>query len=145
MRQDSPTPRSEHYHGTVCSFADYDNDGFMDVTFYGEGNVLYRNVGGTFVDVTATTGIATKRNSTGVAWGDYDNDGLLDLYIARGTTGSGLLGNTLCRNNGDGTFTDVTTAAGLDTVRSTWVAVWGDYLAITFFSAMKRMSRANPF
>ena len=36
MRQDSPTPRSEHYHGTVCSFADYDNDGFMDVTFPGK-------------------------------------------------------------------------------------------------------------
>ena len=50
---------------------------------------------------------------------------MLDLYIARGTTGSGLLGNTLYRNNGDRTFTDVTTAAGLDTVRNTWVAVWG--------------------
>jgi hypothetical protein len=55
----------------------------MDVAFSGERSVLYRNVGGTFVDVTATAGIATQRNSTGVAWGDYDSDGLLDLYRQR--------------------------------------------------------------
>jgi hypothetical protein len=123
-----PSAGSDHITGTICSFADYDNDGFMDVAFSGERNTLYRNVGGTFVDVTATAGMTTKRNSTGIAWGDYNDDGLLDLYIARGTTGSsGLLGNTLYRNNGDGTFTDITKAAGLETARNTWAAVWGDY------------------
>jgi len=115
------------YHGTICSFADYDNDGFMDVAFSGERNALYRNNGGTFGDVTAAAGMTTSRNSTGIAWGDYNNDGLLDLYIARGTTGSGSLGNTLYRNNGDGTFTDVTAEAGLVTTANTWAAVWGDY------------------
>jgi len=115
------------YHGTLCSFADYDNDGFMDVAFSGERNVLYRNNGGTFADVTAAAGMTIKRDSTGIAWGDYDNDGLLDLYIARGTLRSGSLGNTLYRNNGDGTFTDVTAEAGLTTTANTWAAVWGDY------------------
>jgi hypothetical protein len=115
------------YHGTICSFADYDNDGFMDVAFSGERNVLYRNSGGTFVDVTAAAGMATSRNSTGIAWGDYNNDGLLDLYIARGTTGSGSLHNTLYRSNGDGTFIDVTAEAGLVTTANTWAAIWGDY------------------
>jgi len=115
------------FHGTLCSFADYDNDGFMDVAFSGERNVLYRNVGGTFMDVTAAAGMTTKRNSTGIAWGDYNNDGLLDLYLARGTTGGGLLGNTLYRNNGDGTFTDVTVEAGLTTTANTWAPVWGDF------------------
>src|SRR5438034_1834389 len=115
------------YHGTLCSFADYDNDGFMDVAFSGERNVLYRNNGGTFADVTAAAGMTTDRNSTGIAWGDYDNDGLLDLYIARGTIASGSLGNTLYRNNGDGTFTDVTAEAGLVTTANTWAAIWGDY------------------
>ena len=99
----------------------------MDVAFSGERNVLYRNNGGTFADVTAAAGMTTNRNSTGIAWGDYDNDGLLDLYIARGTIASGSLGNTLYRNNGDGTFTDVTAEAGLTTTANTWAAVWGDY------------------
>jgi enediyne biosynthesis protein E4 len=115
------------YNGTLCSFADYDNDGFMDVAFSGERNVLYRNNGGTFMDVTAAAGMRTERDSTGIAWGDYDNDGLLDLYVVRGTLRSGSLGNTLYRNNGDGTFTDVTAETGLTTTANTWAAVWGDY------------------
>jgi enediyne biosynthesis protein E4 len=115
------------YNGTLCSFADYDNDGFMDVAFSGERNVLYRNNGGTFMDVTAAAGITTKRDSTGIAWGDYNSDGLLDLYIARGTLRSGSLGNTLYRNNGDGTFTNATAEADLTTTANTWAPVWGDY------------------
>ena len=57
----------------------------------------------------------------GAAWGDYDNDGDLDLYLAK--VGSG---NRLFRNNGNGTFSDVTSGALVGPVNSLGVA-WGDY------------------
>jgi len=116
--------------GDVCSFADYDNDGFMDVAFSGDTNEsLYRNNGnGTFTDVTDSAGLIPRQNSQAIAWGDYNNDGLLDLYISRGDPlGHGLLGGTLYRNNGNGTFTDVTQTAGLAQSTNCWAAVWGDY------------------
>jgi hypothetical protein len=60
--------------------------------------------------------------------GDYNNDGFLDLYIARrNLNGDGTLQDTLYRNNGDGTFTDVTQQAGLTALGNKWAAVWGDY------------------
>ena len=132
-------------HGMICSFADYDNDGLMDVAFSGEQNALYRNRGGTFVDVTVAAGMKTQRNSTGIAWGDYDNDGLLDLYIARGTTGKGgQLGNILYRNNGNGTFSDVTQLSGLTTTANTWVAIWGDYDNDGFLDLFVTCAGAGP-
>ena len=116
--------------GSICSFADYDNDGFIDVAFAGDStaDALYRNQGdGTFVDVTAVAGLTPQRFSQGIAWGDYDNDGLLDLYVARGRLGPGPFTNTLYRNRGDGTFTNVSTEAGVGATTNTWAAVWGDY------------------
>lgn len=122
------------------SVADYDNDGFDDlyVTCFGPSK-LYRNLGnGKFEDVTAKAGVGIERFSTGAAWGDYDRDGDLDLFVAgyvdfnlgelpqfgkgaqcqyrgipvqcgpRGLPGAG---DTLYRNNGDGTFTDVSKQA----------------------------------
>jgi hypothetical protein len=123
--------------------ADYDNDGFDDlyVTCFGP-NRLYRNRGnGTFQDVTEKARVGDPRFSTGAAWGDYNRDGYLDLFVSnyvdfkledlpqfgkgqlcqyrgvpvqcgpRGLPGSG---DTLYRNNGDGTFTDVSKAAKVD-------------------------------
>ena len=117
--------------GTLCSFVDYDNDGFMDVAFSGNGvsEALYHNNGnGTFTDVTLASGLTPRGNALGIAWGDYDNDGLLDLYISRGKqNGMGVLTNTLYHNDGDGTFTDVTSQAKVDDNTNTWAAVWGDY------------------
>ena len=79
--------------GFICSFADYDNDGFMDIAFSGccKTEELYRNQGdGTFVDVTAAVGLNPHKHCQGIAWGDYNNDGLLDLYVARGNQGVDL-------------------------------------------------------
>jgi hypothetical protein len=67
------------------------------------------------------------KHCQGLAWGDYNNDGLLDLYVARGNQGGGPFQNTLYRNNGDGTFTDVTAEAGVAGGPNNWAAIWGDY------------------
>ncbi len=116
--------------GSIVSFADYDNDGWMDVVIGGNGSseALYHNDHGTFTDVTTAAKLTPKNNTQGLAWGDYDNDGLLDLYVSRGkATGGGILSNSLYRNNGDGTFTEVSNTAHVDDNTNTWAAVWGDY------------------
>lgn len=113
------------HKGSGVAVGDYDNDGWLDlmVTSLGPANsyeydwsVLYRNNGnGTFTDVTATAGVGAGNNSfladaMSPAFGDYDIDGDLDLAVA-GWYG----GSSLYRNNGDGTFTDVTlTALNID-------------------------------
>jgi hypothetical protein len=102
----------------------------MDIAFTGDSSAeaLYHNQGdGTFVDVTTAAGLIRKSNGKGLAWGDYNNDGLLDLYVARGAIGPRDLSNTLYRNNGDGTLTDVSVAAGVAATTDTWSAGWGDY------------------
>jgi len=111
---------------------DFDRDGDLDFYVTSEGgraNRLYRNDGnGRFEDVAAIANVEAKADhSTGVAACDLDNDGFQDLYVgARGDPLDGLdfrspsegQGNVdrLFRNNGDGTFTDVTTAAFGDEV-----------------------------
>ena len=121
--------------GTVCSFADFDNDGYMDVFFSGDGNggkqntdALYRNMGdGTFVDVTAAAKIIASSHGHGIAWGDYNNDGLIDFYVARVGDKAPTTAARLYRNNGDGTFTDVSAEAGLLSTANCYCAAWGDY------------------
>ncbi len=106
-------------NGAGCAFLDYDNDGWMDVFLLGgrrlEGvpagssNRLYHNNrDGTFTDVTEKAGLLDPAGwACGVCVGDYNNDGFEDLFL----TYYGQ--NRLYRNNGDGTFTDVTAKAGL--------------------------------
>lgn len=101
--------------GSGVAWIDIDNDGFVDLYFVngarGASNALYRNNGdGTFSDITRQSGTAadgSRAYKTGVAVGDYDNDGWLDLYV------TALGPNILYRNHGNGTFTDVTAAAGV--------------------------------
>ena len=121
--------------GSGAAFADYDNDGDLDlyivnnpgplyttITDTSPGNALYRNNGdGTFTDVTAKAGVGDQSFGMGCVFGDYDNDGDLDLYV----TNYGP--NVLYRNNGDGTFTDVTTPAGAGDARWSTGAAFGDY------------------
>ena len=117
--------------GSIVSFADYDNDGWMDVAFSGNGTaeaLYHNNRDGTFTDVTTAAGLTPAVNSQGLAWGDYNNDGLIDLYVPHGnSSGNGNQRNVLYRNNGDGTFIEVAQAAGADDFTDTWAAVWGDY------------------
>ena len=98
-------------------FADYDLDGDPDIFVANDSvaNFLFRNNGdGTFEEVGLTSGVAYDENGKaragmGVDFGDYDQDGLLDLIV----TNFALEGNALFRNNGDGSFSEVTYTTGI--------------------------------
>ena len=114
-------------------FADYDNDGYVDLYITRGGwsgaaeNTLYHNNGdGTFTDVTHTAGVADPQSSFCAAWADYDTDGYIDLYIADGVIGDGAA-NVLYRNNGDGTFTNTAAIAGVADTGNSLGTAWGDY------------------
>ncbi len=125
--------------GMSAAFADYDGDGDLDLyvcnyvdftiethrycgrrqpgfqaychpdEYSGVLDLLYRNDGGRFTDVTRAAGIREAGGKgLGVVWGDYDNDGDVDLYVANDKTA-----NFLYRNNGDGTFTETALLSGV--------------------------------
>jgi hypothetical protein len=102
------------YPTQTAAWADFDNDGWLDVYIGNESRVtkgdphadypgqLFRNNGdGTFVDIAEQAGVLNDGYCKGVAAGDYDNDGDMDIYV------SNVGNNRLYRNNGDRTFTDV--------------------------------------
>jgi hypothetical protein len=120
-------------HGTACTAGDYDNDGATDLAVgVGDGAILYHNEKGSFKNANETAHLGTIRAdlspfTLGLMFIDYDHDGDLDLYITRflnqpaPTHGQPIdlpkdqmfFGNVLWRNNGDGTFTNVTDDTGL--------------------------------
>jgi len=141
-----------------ASVADYDGDGDLDLYLTNFGpNVLYRNNGdGTFSDVTDQARVGDARYSTSSGWADYDRDGDLDLFVANyvemdleklpafgqgryclyrslqvlcGPNGLKGAGDSLHRNNGDGSFTDVSQAAGVSDARGYYGlgVAWGDF------------------
>lgn len=139
--------------GMGVAWADYDGDGWTDLflSAYGD-NVLYRNLGnGTFGDVTVEVGMADRPGFwAGVAWSDYDRDGYLDLYVTGYVEFESTLGanaarqydveipaslnpssfrphpNLLWHNEGDGTFREVSEAAGVQGEGRSLGAVWAD-------------------
>ncbi|MFB3904039.1 MAG: CRTAC1 family protein [Acidobacteriota bacterium] len=121
-------------YGFSSSAADFDKDGDLDLYVLNYGpNTFYRNNGdGTFTDITGRTGLGDPLWSLSAPWLDYDNDGDLDVYVANYLeyddgkfrayyAAAGYPGplsysgqqDHLYRNNGDGTFTDVTKEAGM--------------------------------
>ena len=139
-------------YGMGACAADFDNDGRIDVYVTNAGpNILYRNAGGgRFTDVTGTAGVGTPGFSSSCAFADVDRDGDVDLYVTNyvdartdnnvfcGDTTKKLriychplnfapLADVLYRNDGDGTFTDITAAAGITGRGNGLGVVFGDY------------------
>ena len=120
--------------GVGCAWADYDNDGHLDLFVSGGSgpsnghparpNRLYHNNGdNTFTRITDGS-IATDAGYSGSpVWGDYDNDGFLDLFVPN----VGGLPNFLYHNNGNGTFTRSTNGPIATDIGQPWGAAWGDY------------------
>jgi len=124
--------------GQGVAVGDYDRDGFPDlyVTQYGRSILFHNNGDGTFTDVTEKAGVAAPGWASSAVWFDYDNDGLLDLFVCQfvdfskeknkpcGVHEDGRrhycipkiynpMPSWLFRNNGDGTFTDVSKLSGI--------------------------------
>lgn len=136
----------------AASWEDYDNDGDLDIYVandYGR-NTLHRNDGGRFVNVAAQAGVEDIAAGMSVTWGDYNRDGWPDLYVSNMFSAAGnrvtyqrnfrdgesagettlfqrhARGNSLFMNRGNGTFTDVSVAAGVTMGRWSWGSQFAD-------------------
>ena len=132
-------------HAIGCTAGDYDNDGFTDIALSFNGRVLlmHNEKNGTFKDVTEAAGIKSDGFNVGLTFVDYDHDGDIDLYVEKYSDHplfdprvshpellrqAGIYGlNTMWRNNGNGTFTDVTEIVGLSGEEPGFGAVGTDY------------------
>jgi len=122
------------HYSVGCAAADYDNDGYVDllVLNYGQNELFHNDGNGRFTEVSTKAGLTNASFSLSAVWYDYNHDGYLDLYIGNYVKydkakppgfdpAAGYPGplnyngqpNLLYRNNGDGTFTDVTKEMGL--------------------------------
>jgi hypothetical protein len=113
---------------------DFNNDGYLDIVTSSwdlkEGLHYYQSkADGTFVDLSASSGLAYFNGGLNMVLTDYNNDGLKDIFVLRGAW-KGKIGNdpnSLLKNNGNGTFTDVTKASGLLSFHPTQTATWADF------------------
>lgn len=111
---------------------DFDNDGLLDIVVTAMNPAapmaFYRNKGdGTFEDRTQQAGLAGQLGGLYCVQTDYNNDGHKDIFIPRGAWLSIPIRPSLLRNNGDGTFRDVTKEAGLSEPANSISACWADY------------------
>jgi len=142
--EDVTSAANTNYNGAAhgLTSGDYNNDGFPDLYIGSYGNLsckLLQNQGdGTFVDVTSASGTSGHNDTRTVSFADYNNDGYLDILSSHHNFYT--YSNTLLRNNGDGTFTNVAPQMGIS---GEWIGDyfgvgWGDYNndgAIDLFAA----------
>jgi Flp pilus assembly protein TadD len=149
-----------HGAGMGCAVGDYDGDGHPDLAISANGGVrLYHNEGnGTFNDVTAASMIRADGLVMGVTFIDYDRDGDPDLYVTRfrdfllpnpsqpfaWPENDNAPGNMLWRNNGDGTFSDVTDTLNLAGKASTSNAIASDFAGTGALDLLLTGAGATP-
>jgi hypothetical protein len=113
---------------------DFDNDGLYDLIISawdpkGQLRYFHNSGDGTFTERTSEAGLVGEVGALNIQQTDYNNDGLLDIWMLRGAWlgNGGRIPKSLLRNNGDGTFTDVTEEAGLLSFHPTQASRWFDY------------------
>lgn len=113
---------------------DFSGNGYLDIftTSYGlkdQCRMFFNNGDGTFSDATEAAGLKGIVSGLNVIHADYNNSGHPDIFVLRGgwLNPGGQHPNSLLRNNGDGTFTDVTKEAGLLSFHPTQTAAWADF------------------
>ena len=121
-----------HAGGVIME--DFDGDGLLDVMISSSGprdqlRLFHNNGDGTFADVTEQAGLMGEVGGLNLIVTDYNNDGHPDVLVLRGGWWNkfGEYPMSLLRNNGDGTFDDVTEAAGLMSLHPTQTAAWADF------------------
>ncbi len=162
---DSPINRFRDVAGTLgvnhnaiaggVSVEDFNNDGFLDIlaTSYGLDDEprFYLNDGeGGFTNHTEEAGLKGLVGGLNTVHADYNNDGYDDVFILRGAWlgEQGRRPNSLLRNNGDGTFTDVTYKAGVDSYHPTQTAAWADVNGdgyVDLFVGNESSAKVDPF
>ncbi|TCD01760.1 FG-GAP-like repeat-containing protein [Pedobacter psychroterrae] len=113
---------------------DFDNDGYLDIVtsawdLRDPMHYFHNNADGTFTDLSKKSGLSAFTGSLNINHTDYNNDGFKDIFVLRGGW-KGRLGNnhnSLLKNNGDGTFTEVTIQSGLLSAHPTQTATWNDF------------------
>ncbi|MDR7131141.1 tetratricopeptide (TPR) repeat protein [Algoriphagus sp. 4150] len=131
---------------------DFDNDGYLDIItssleLTDQLHYFKNNGNGTFTDVSEQSGLKNIRGGLNMIHADYNNDGYKDILILRGAW-KGKYGNepnSLLRNNGDGTFTDVTTISGILSFHPTQTATWNDFNNDGFLDVFIGNETSDPF
>lgn len=114
---------------------DFNNDGYLDIVtsdwgLDGAMHYFKNNANNTFTDVSEKSGLSKFKGGLHIEQTDYNNDGLIDIFVLRGAWNPDPYGkqpNSLLRNNGNGTFSDVTIAAGLLSYHPTQAGAWRDF------------------
>jgi FG-GAP-like repeat/ASPIC and UnbV len=113
---------------------DFDQDGYLDIVTSSWGldesmHYFRNNADGSFSDLSESSGLKAIKGGLNIIQADYNNDGYTDILVLRGAWMNefGNQPKTLLRNNGDGTFTDVTIESGLLSLNPTQTATWADF------------------
>lgn len=122
---------ANHYPTQTASWADYDNDGHLDLYIGNEhrpggepapSQLFHNNADGTFTDLADKAGVRNMRFAKSVVWGDYDADGLADIYVSNYDDS-----NRLYRNRGDGTFIDMAFELEVDRPDASFASWFWDF------------------